>query len=71
MPVKEYINTVEYTNYPSSFLVVSHCGNFDFNVSPKGKNGIYVVALGNEEQNKYLSMGYSVKNYGNVGVVYK
>lgn len=65
---EEYRETVQYTNYPALFLSVSQCGNYVFNTTVDGSDGIYIVEL--SDQN-YGDMGYAVEQFGNMGVLYK
>ncbi len=66
---KEYIETVQYTNYPATYLNISQCGNYVFNVSAEGNDGIYIIRF--DQTENYVDMGYTVEQFGNIAVVYK
>lgn len=67
---EEYIETVQYTNYPAAFLDVSQCGNFVFNTPLEGNDGIYIIDL-TKQTESCVDMGYTVEQFGNMAVVYK
>lgn len=66
----EYMETVEYTNYPDAFLDISQCGNFVFNTPLEGNDGIYIIDL-TKQTESCVDMGYTVEQFGNMAVVYK
>lgn len=66
----EYMETVEYTNYPDAFLDISQCGNFVFNTPLEGDDGIYIIDL-TKQTESCVDMGYTVEQFGNMAVVYK
>lgn len=66
----EYMETVQYDNYPSPYLSISQCGNYVFNVSAEGNGGIYIVDLTKQAEN-YADMGYTVEKFGTIAVLYK
>lgn len=67
---EEYIETVQYTNYPAAFLDISQCGNYVFHTLPTGNDGIYIIDLTRQTDN-CVDMGYTVEQFGNMAVVYK
>lgn len=67
---EEYIQTVQYTNYPAAFLDISQCGNYVFNTPLTGNDGIYIIDQTRQTEN-CEDMGYTVEQFGNMAVVYK
>ena len=67
---EEYMETVQYYNYPSAFLIVTQAANYVFNVIVEGEDGIYVVDL-LQLPGDYEAMGYTVVQFGNMAVLYK
>lgn len=70
-PVDEYIETVEYRNYPAAFLSVSSFGMYDFGVNTYdiGSHDAYIVKLDDAEI--FTDADYIVKPFGNYAVAYK
>lgn len=67
---EEYIETVQYTNYPAAFLNVGQCGNYVFHTPLTGNDGIYIIDLTRQTES-CVDMGYTVEQFGNIAVVYK
>ena len=44
LPVAEYTETVEYSNYPNAFLDVNKCGPFYFGNYEFNPNFVYIVS---------------------------
>lgn len=68
LPVKEYVNTVEYTNYPSAYMNISKAGPFVFSYSSYDPNGIYIISA--ESADSYKSAGYQVEIFETTAVAY-
>ena len=70
-PVDEYIETVEYTNYPAAYLSVSSFAEYDFGVDyyNVGEYDAYIVK--NDDADRFADAGYMVKLFGNYAVAYK
>lgn len=66
-PVKDYIATVEYTNYPSEYLDISGYKGYKYGIQELSTDNIYVLSkdcvLDNME-------GFVVKKYDNFAVVH-
>ena len=67
---EEYMETVQYTNYPAIFLDISRCGNYVFHTPLTGEDGIYIIDMTRQAEN-CVDMGYTVEQFGNMAVVYK
>lgn len=67
---EEYMETVQYTNYPAAFLDVGQCGNYVFHTPLTGNDGIYIIDLTRQTES-CVDMGYTVEQFGNIAVVYK
>lgn len=68
MPVTEYTETVEYSNYPSAFLDVSRCGNFYFGNYSFDPGYVYIVPP--ERISEVSGAEWEVKEFGSAAVVY-
>lgn len=70
--VKEYIDTVEYTNYPAAFLDVSRFGRFCFGISTgvPDENGIYLMD-GYVDGSIFENGEYTMEQYGRYTLAYK
>lgn len=67
-PVKEYINTVNYSNYPSAYLSVSSFGNYNFEFSYVDEANIYIVDKSTGET--FIEYGYAVDIFDEVAVIH-
>ncbi len=67
-PVRDYIDTVEYTNYPDAFLNVSKFGHYNFDMSQPYDGGIFII---DENDGRILSdYGYKVEFFDETAVAY-
>ncbi len=69
--VNEYIDTVQYTNYPSPYLDVSSFGrfNFYFDVNNLSKDEVYLTDAG-INTGIFTDAGFTVKSFGYYTVAY-
>lgn len=69
-PVDEYIETVEYTNYPAAYLSVRSFGKYNFGIdySGLGEHDAYIVK--SDDVDYFESFGYKIKIFGNYAVCY-
>ena len=69
--VNEYINTVQYTNYPSAFLDVSSFGRFCFyfDLNALDPSGVYLVDS-SVDSSYFINAGFTVKSFGHYTVAY-
>ena len=65
-PTNRYVETVEYTNYPSAYLDVSRFGNFQFGYDYLDYEGIYIISK--DDAAWYAEQGFEVITYQNVSV---
>lgn len=65
-PANRYIETVEYTNYPSACLDVRRFGNFQFGYDYLDYEGIYIISK--DDAAWYAEQGFEVITYQNVSV---
>ena len=70
-PVPEYIDTVEYFNYPAAFLEVKSFGrySFDFNQFTPDVNATYCLSQ-DTDLSTFESMGFTLHYYGNYTVAH-
>lgn len=70
-PTPEYLNTVEYTNYPSAFLKVSRFGkyNFSLNYDQLEQDKIYLIPK--ENSDIFETDGFSIEEFKNYVVAYR
>lgn len=70
-PTTVFLNTVEYTNYPSAFLQVKKFDKYtfgvDYNMIDSNKSYIFPK----DKSNMFLSKGYKVQTFENFSVAYK
>lgn len=69
-PVDEYIETVEYSNYPAAYLSVESFGIYDFGINTYdiGSHDAYIVK--GEDAELFAESGYMVKPFGYYAVCY-
>lgn len=67
-PVEEYIDTVQYSNYPSAYLSVSSFGNYAFGFDSIRMGDIYIVDKAYGES--LVSYGLDVQTFETVAVAY-
>lgn len=68
MPVTTYIDTVEYTNYPSPYLEISKCGNFYYNFDSYDLDSIYLLSA---DSGRMLgAYGWTVEYFDSVCIAY-
>lgn len=70
-PVQEYIDTVEYYNYPDGYLKVKSFDrySFDFNPSSPDVNATYCLSQ-DVDLSIYVDMGFTLHFYGNYTVAH-
>lgn len=70
-PVQEFIDTVEYFNYPSPYLEARSFGryNFDFDPASPDINVTYCLAQ-NVDLAPFEAMGFTLETYGNFTVAH-
>lgn len=70
-PVTDYLETVEYKNYPATFLKVRSYGRFQFGIPEEDidLDGIYIL---DESQNpdQFTALGFTLEQYGNFTMAY-
>ncbi len=69
-PLPEYLETVEFKNYPAAYLQTDGFGKYNFNVNydKLNEHSAYIVPLQN--QNYFSANGYSVEIFDNFIVAY-
>lgn len=70
-PVTEYLDTVEYYNYPSSFLEVKSFGRYSFEFDPSvpDQQATYVLAQGTD-LTVFEQAGFTIHSHGNYTVAH-
>lgn len=68
-PTDEYIETVQYTNYPSAYMNISSCGRLRFGVYGTGEPGVFLITK--DEVETYKGYGYRVEDFNTVAVAYR
>lgn len=62
-------NSAQYTEYPAAFLHPLRIDKYNFDIEPSGEKGIYL--LQNFSNTDYAKMGYSVRKFEHIEVLYK
>ncbi len=68
LPVTEYLDTVQYANYPSAFLTLRSCGPFRFGVSEAVPGQICIIPSNCSEA--FRAEGWQVEQFGHAAVAY-
>lgn len=70
-PVDEYLETVEYTNYPASFLDVRSFGRFHFGIDAENPDpdNVYIL-VGSAARKNFSDAGFTLETYGNFTVAF-
>lgn len=68
-PSQEFLDTAEYTNYPSAYLSVKHFGRYWFNAEYVLGADIYILPVSWAQE--YEGMGYHIKEFDSVCVAYR
>lgn len=69
IPVTEYLNTVEYVNYPSEFLSLYSCGQFYFGIPEEISEG-QICIIPSEDADIYGEKGWKIMQFGCAAVAY-
>lgn len=69
LPATEYVETVQYTNYPSAYMNISSAGRYMFGYDTIYQDGIYIISASNAQT--YIDYGFTVDCYGNTAVAHK
>lgn len=70
-PADEYLETVQYTNYPASFLEVRSFGRFHFGIDVENPDPDCVYILQESPyQKNFADVGFTLETYGNFVVAF-
>lgn len=67
-PVKEYLDTVQYSNYPDAYLNATSFGHYNFDLYYVDDVNIYIVDK--ETGENFYKYGYDVKMFDEVAVIH-
>lgn len=68
---REYVDSVQYNNYPSAFLGVDSFGRFHFKINTNNMDPYGIYIINNTNISVYQSAGYTIESFGNFAVAYQ
>ena len=70
-PTDVFLNTVEYSNYPSAFLHVKKFSNYEFGIDSENLDPEKVYIITNDMEYVFLKADFKTETFENYSVAYK